>query len=163
MQFPASGLSICNDFSLPSKPRDLYTNYLAFPPLPLFSLPLQGSILIFGSSSETACFISKTQLLRNLLQFLIIENLNFSVSIHKTFNHTLAYIRSVLLNIVSYVRGFSTFVVKSSDVSNHSHGISINEVDEYTQLFVFSKSIFVKNIKIIFISFKIDFFFFIQS
>ena len=111
MQFPASGLSICNDFSLLSKPRDLYTNYLAFPPLPLFSLPLQGSILIFGSSSETACFISKTQLLRNLSQFLIIENLNFSVSIHKTFNHTLSYIKSVLLNIVSYVRDFSTFVV----------------------------------------------------
>ena len=91
----------------------------------------------------------KTHPLRNPLQFLITENLDLSVLIHKSFNYILLHIISALFNMVSHVRDFLTFASKSSDVFSHSHDLSINEIDEYTHLFIFSKSFFAKKLKII--------------
>ena len=70
--------------------------------------------------------LSQIRLFGNPLQFLITGNFSFKASVHKTFNHILAYIISALLNMVSHARDFLTFVSKSSNIKRHSHSISFN-------------------------------------
>ena len=41
--------------------------------------------------------------------------------------------------MVAHVRDFNIFISKSSSIISRFHGLSINEIDEYTDLYLFYK------------------------